>query len=383
MLPPSLGDPDLAGFGGTLLDDMAPQMSKVTYGVKVRVMQSHEGDHKPTVLSQKTKKVRVKPAFEEEPPLNLDGNKAYRPRLERPIKKALFKGKVGTLVAQASQPKPLMIPGARTTDAKPISTRAKIILRFDPVDETCLPPKLGSLKTNIKVSTFYACSPRPNFPSREHLVFDRTQGAYTDSIPISTMSIGTSLYWTKHPACASPPPLTPSPASSETPESAPAPPLADDDSLRRDSGISDCSTTSQHANAHDAIPRPSSTYNSGSFYTASITVPITMPMNKNFLPTFHSCLISRSYAVSMSLGVGGLGAKALSVKVPVQVCAEGSAEGIARLARGPGRAADVGVGLGAREDADADVDVEADGPPGYVESGFEMRVRGMGTRASV
>lgn len=306
MLPPSMGDAELSGFGGILLDDMAPEMAKITYGVKVRITQVHEG--KPVLLAQKTRKVRVKPAFEEQPPLNTDGNREFHPRLERNIKKGLFKGKTGTLVAQASQPKPLVIPGARTLDAGPIATRAKVLLRFDPADENSLPPRLGSLKTSTKVSTFFASSARNNFPTRDNLSYDHTQGAYTDTIPISTMCIGTTAQWEKLPASANPP--------------------TEEELARRDSGISNCSGISAPAYKSN-VPPPSSNYKGGSFYTASIIVPITMPLNKNFLPTFHSCLVSRVYALSMNLSVHapGLGDPTLALKVPLQVCAEGSATG--------------------------------------------------------
>lgn len=309
MLPPSLGDPELSGFGSTLLDDMAPEMAKITYGVKTRVLAWHEGEQRIALLGQKIRKVRVKPIFEEQPPLNTDGNKDYRPRLERKIKKSFFKGKSGTLIAQASQPKPLMIPGARTLDASPIVTRAKVMLRFDPAEENSLPPKLGSLKTQIKASTFYASSPRSNLPTREALSYDHAQGAYTDSISISTMCIGTTAQWEKQPASANPP--------------------SEEEELdRRDSGISDCSSISPPSRKVD-IPRPSSNYKGGSFYIASILVPITLPPNKNFLPTFHSCLVSRTYALSMNLSVHapGLSDPTMALKVPLQVCAEGSITG--------------------------------------------------------
>ncbi|KAF2450734.1 hypothetical protein P171DRAFT_516554 [Karstenula rhodostoma CBS 690.94] len=306
MLPPSMGDAELSGFGAILLDDLAPEMAKITYGVKARIMQVHED--KLVLLAQKTRKVRVKPAFEEQPPLNTDGNKEFRPRLQRNIKKGLFKGKAGTLIAQASQPKPLVIPGARTLGAGPIATRAKVLLRFDPADENSLPPRLGSLKTSMKASTFYASSARNNLPTRDNLCYDHTQGAYTDTIPISTMCIGTTAQWEQQPASANPP--------------------TKEDLERRDSGISDCSGISAPAYESN-IPPPSSNYKGGSFYTAFIVVPITMPLNKNFLPTFHSCLISRVYAVSMNLSVHapGLGDPTLALKVPLQVCAEGSATG--------------------------------------------------------
>ncbi|KAF9731154.1 arrestin domain-containing protein [Paraphaeosphaeria minitans] len=306
MLPPSMGDAELSGFGRILVDDMAPEMAKITYGVKAQIMQLHED--KLVLLAQKTRKVRVKPAFEEQPPLNTDGNREFRPRLERNIKKGLFKGRTGTLIAQAIQPKPLVIPGARTLDAGPIATRAKVYLRFDPADENSLPPKLGSLKTSMKASTFYSSSARSNFPTRESLSYDHTQGAYTDTISISTMCIGTTAQWERQSPSANPP--------------------TEEDIERRDSGICNCSGLSAPSYKSN-IPPPSSNYKGGSFYTASIVVPITMPLDKNFLPTFHSCLVSRVYALSMNLSVHapGLGDPTLALKVPLQVCAEGSATG--------------------------------------------------------
>lgn len=314
MLPPSMGDPELSGFGGTLLDDMAPEMAKIVYGIKVRITQMHEGDAKPTLLAQKMRKVRVKPVFEEQPPLSTEGNKEYKLRLEKTIKKGLFKGKLGILTAQASQPKPIVIPGARTTDAKPITTRARIVLRFDPTDEAHLPPRLGSLKTNIKVTTFYSTVARSTFPSRATLGYEQTQGAYTDTVSLSTMCIA-SAQWQKHPPSANPPPFS--------------------DPIRRDSALSQCSSPSSSLllSSIDTadIPHASPNYKNTSFYTASILVPISLPPNKNFLPTFHSCLVSRCYALSMHLSVhaaGGLPDPGVTLKVPLQVCAEGSVTGI-------------------------------------------------------
>ncbi|KAH4208816.1 hypothetical protein HBH69_109550 [Parastagonospora nodorum] len=305
MLPPSLGDADLAGFGGSLLDDLAPEMSKISYNIKVRIAR-RQGNEGITVLGEKTKKVRIKPALIEQPPLNIDGNKEYRARQEKTIKKGLFKGKLGTLSARTVQPKALVIPGARTTDNQTITTMAKLVLRFDPTDETASPPRLGSLSTKIKVSTCYASSPRQNFPSRLTIGFDASQGAYSESIALSTLCIA-SAPWEKHSADQNPEP--------------------EEDPERRDSGISDCSTTSNSEAAFAAGILPASKdYKNGIFYTAQVLVPVTLPMNKNFIPTFHCCLVSRTYTLGMTFNVHG--SSSTSLKVPIQICAEGSDTGI-------------------------------------------------------
>ncbi|KAF1944708.1 arrestin [Clathrospora elynae] len=303
-LPPSLGDPDLAGFGGTLLDDMAPDMSKIIYGIKVRIAHTR-GIEGIVVLAEKLKKVRVKPAFLEQPPLSIDHNDEYRARQEKTIKKGLFKGKLGTLTARTTQPQHLVLPGARSIDAKSITTMAKLVLRFDPTDEINAPPKLGSLATKMKVSTYYASAPRQNLPIRSNFGFDLSQGVYTESIPLSSLCIA-SAHWEKHNATSNY--------------------SATDSLVRRDSGISDCSAASDAEEAFAAGILPASKdYKQGTFYAAQILVPITLPMNKNFIPTFHSCLISRTYTFALQFSVHG-GAR-MQLKVPIQICAEGSDTG--------------------------------------------------------
>ncbi|USP79299.1 arrestin (or s-antigen) n-terminal domain protein [Curvularia clavata] len=304
LLPPSIGDANLAGFGSTLLDDLAPDMSKITYGVQVRIAHIR-GPEGISLLADKMKKVRVKPAFPEQPPLNIDHNPEYRPQQSKTIKKGLFKGKLGKLSAKTIQPPPLVIPGARSTEGRTITTMAKVVLRFDPAEETSPPPRLGSLATKLKVSTYYASTPRQNLPTRSTLGLDLSQGLYSEYVPLSNLCIA-SAQWEKHDARSNP-----SAAS-----------LA-----RRDSGISDCSAASESEDAFaNGILPASNEYNQGVFYTTQVLVPITLPTTCNFLPTFHSCLISRTYALALQLSANGH--SCVSLKVPIQICAEGSDTGI-------------------------------------------------------
>ncbi|KAF2128157.1 arrestin [Dothidotthia symphoricarpi CBS 119687] len=305
MPPPSLGDPDLAGFGGSLLDDFAPEMSKITYGIKVRIAHQRGADNTISILGEKLKKIRVKPAFEEQPPLNIDGIDEYRSRQEKVVRKGLFKGKLGTLTAQTMQPKALRVPGARTCDNEPITTMAKLVLRFDPLEESYAPPNLGSLTPKLKVSTHYASAPRQSLPSRDSLAYDLTQGVYSESIALSNLCIA-SAHWEKHSYASNP--ITSSP-------------------FRRDSGISDCSTASISEPAFaSGILHPSKAYKQGAFYSAQILIPITIPVTANLIPTFHTCIISRTY--TLSLRFSPCTGSNIHLKVPFQVCAAGSDTGI-------------------------------------------------------
>jgi hypothetical protein len=59
----------------------------------------------------------------------------------------------------------------------------------------------------------------------------------------------------------------------------------------------------------------------GGSYTATVLVPVTLPKDKSFIPTFHSCLISRVYNLSFQLSVPGA-ASAFRLRAPMQIGAE-------------------------------------------------------------
>ncbi|KAF2758717.1 hypothetical protein EJ05DRAFT_476029, partial [Pseudovirgaria hyperparasitica] len=290
-LPPSMGDPEVSGFASNLLDDMAPEMAKVLYVIKVRGLQYRPEDDEALIVVDRVRKVRIKPAFEEQPPLSVDvaGASDYRLRQVKTIRKGLLKGKSGTLIMEASQPKPLHLPGARTGEAPvPISTVAKVVLRFDPTDDSQQPPKLGSLTSRLKVITFHSSVPRTCFPVKSTLAYDISQGYYCMALPLASRCIA-NTQWERQDGSSSP-------------------------VFRRDSAASTVESSLT------GIPAPSDNYHGKTFYTARILVPITLPYNKNFLPTFHSCLISRTYTLSLSLSTPTSSlASALTLKVPIQV----------------------------------------------------------------
>ncbi|OJD35834.1 arrestin domain-containing protein [Diplodia corticola] len=310
QLPPSLGDTSIAGHCGKLLDDLAPEMARISYAIKVTVTRERETDAKVVTLVDKIKKVRVKPAFEEQPPLVVGSNDSeYRLRQEKNVRKGIFKGKLGRLVMETQQPRSLCIPGARIPVNGPITTSAKVALRFDPADENSLPPRLGSLSSKLRVTTYFATTPRRQFPSHEHVMLDMSQGTFTDTLPLSSRCMA-GAQWTKH-----------------TPTAAEIAAASDPAISRRDSGISDCSAVSTGKN----IPEPSASYVAGRpYYTANLLIPIELPANKTFLPTFHSCLISRVYRLDLSLSVSTT--SSISLKVPVQISAESSTEGASESA---------------------------------------------------
>lgn len=76
------------------------------------------------------------------------------------------------------------------------------------------------------------------------------------------------------------------------------------------------------------IPDPSSGYKGKNFYTARVVVPIALPKgNKCFVPTFHSCLMSRVYGLDLYISIqtpyATVKDPTVHLKIPIQISAEG------------------------------------------------------------
>lgn len=294
MLPPSLGDPMLANNGKTLLDDMSPNMAQVAYIVRASVLQKQLTSNAVKPIAAVAKKVRIIPLVEEEPPVDISGTSSLCMRKEKSVKRGTLRGKLGRLVAATSQPKPIRLLPPNCESSDTVSTVATVNLRFEPVGNE-QPPPLGTMTSKLRASTFYSASPWDDFPSSTGVPFAQVgRGLYTESVPLSTMCVA-SAQWTKQ-SCDS----------------------------RRDSATSSSSDSSSTG--------PSSTYAGDTFYTASVVVPVTLPKSKSFVPTFHSCLTSRTYSLELSLTyhtpATNILTPTVSLRVPVQFTSQKTTESL-------------------------------------------------------
>lgn len=304
-LPPSLGDPMTASLNKTLLDDMAPEMAMVSYAIKVRITSGRGTAGKPIVVAEKSKKLRIVPAVDEQPPLVMHGGVKddYLPRKEREIRKGLFKGKLGILTMESAQPKSLRLPALNSNSTCPITTMATVDVRFDPCEEGARPPRLDNLSTKLKVATFFSSVPMSDWPSKTtEFHYGNTQGVHVETIPLSSRCVA-SAQWERHLPCAS-----------DAPHAL----------LCRESAFSTLSTP-----AIPTTPEPPSSHAAKSFYRAQILVPITLPKScKVFVPTFHSCLVSRVYSLDLYLGIHSpsptITNPSVHIKVPIQISAGGN-----------------------------------------------------------
>ncbi|KAL6713954.1 hypothetical protein ACLMJK_008448 [Lecanora helva] len=298
-LPPSLGDPMVASMGKSLMDDMAPDMGTIAYAIKCRITSGRGATGKIRILTEGSKKLRIIPAVPEAPPLSVEGGMKddYRLRKEKSMRKGLFKSKLGCLVMESVQPQSLRLPSARSNSECAVTTMATVNVRFDPADENCQPPRLNTLQTKLKVATFFASLPMQELPSKSSdFHYSSVRGIFVDAINLSSRCLANQK-WEKHDASTLP-------ASRDT---------------------SELSTSESKGK----IPMPSSAYRGKSFYTAQIVVPVSLPKgNKVFVPSFHSCLISRIYALDLYLSLNtpkaSVSDPTLHLKLPIQVSSEGN-----------------------------------------------------------
>lgn len=298
QLPPSLGDQELSSKDGTL-DDMAPEMASVRYGIFVRVTKLEGPEEKSTHVAAKARRVRVIPAVEEAPPLDVKGmlqdevKTDYCVRKEKKLKKSLFLGNLGTLVMEAAEPESARLPPADSElGYSAVTTTAIVMLRFEPAKGVKSPPRFDKLTSKLKTRTYYATSARHDFPKKADSEFDTSKAVHGHTHDLISHAMGNFSWRAEDPKKRS------------------------DSPARRDSTVS--------IEEKRWIPGPSSTYTPGTaFWTARLPLPITLPNTKHsFVPTFHSCLISRTYtlALSLSLQTAGLGGS-IDLRVPLQISA--------------------------------------------------------------
>ncbi|OBT42504.1 hypothetical protein VE00_06191 [Pseudogymnoascus sp. WSF 3629] len=325
--PPSLGNFLLPR------DDLAPEMASVTYGIHAKILSvPPSASSYPQVLASTLRKIHVVPASPEAPPLSAGEGSRYVLSKTKALRRGVFKGKLGTLTLSTTQPRAFPLPPPTTHAAPAPSTLATLTLRFDPTDASCLPPRLGALTAKIRATTVHSIRPARGIPDEEtrSSPYEIHSGAYSTQVSLASHEVTpAAALWTY---------VVPAPAYE-----------------RRDSGYS---TAESEGDAETAAANAGGK-GTGPYYTATIPLPLSLPGNKTWVPTFHSCLVSRFYTLMIELMVHPMGKSAvpscLALKVPVQVLGQGR-EGREEEFEAGGRAVGGGEGLGWEGEGGGDLD---------------------------
>ncbi|KAF2401597.1 hypothetical protein EJ06DRAFT_555276 [Trichodelitschia bisporula] len=269
LLPPSLGDPSVAGSGHVLKDDLAPAMARIGYALTVRLLrESPRAGTPPIVLASATRKIRIVPSTPALPPA-LAGPAASDVRLsvEKALRRGLLGSRLGRLVMSAEPPAPFRVArpgGEREGGGEAPWTVLTLRLRFEPSRPDARPPSLGVLTARLRAATGASVVRQGSFPREggDGFAGGGQPQVYAARVELAARQVG-GVEWQRY---------------------------------------------------EGAVPH----------YTAVVVVPVALPREKVWVPTFYSCLVSRTYVVSLKCEVGGV---SVGVKVPVRVEVDGWDDG--------------------------------------------------------
>jgi len=298
LLPPSMGCYER--------DDMAPEMARVEYQIKARVLREEDLGKKSIRIMEAVQAINVLPASVEEPPLNItEQDKLYRMHKSKSLRKNLLASKLGCLTATAIQPSPAVL----RTDGVHLASKptAQINLNFEPTAADVPPPKISGISGKVTAVTYFSSGTIPVFPNLGDWNQPFTaakRGSYSTSVGLSSMATPKAR-WLQHLISAA----------------------------RRDSGYASDSNE-QLSDSSDSMLQRKSMHQrqlstgatSPIYHTSSIQIPIDLPTDKKlFIPTFHSCIASRVYTLQLSLAISvGSTSTTISLTVPLQVAVEGN-----------------------------------------------------------
>ena len=248
-------------------DDQSPRMTQIKYAVRLVATQRDESG--PDKIIDTSFPIKVLPHRMEDPPMDIDASdKRYALIKAKTIRKAMIGSKLGRLTATTAQPRAIML----SCDGQVASgTSCRISLVFCPF-AGAPPPKIDSISGRLVSRTYFDINSMKRIPYQDTWkVYELQPYHYTTSCKLFTLR--TCLVWAEEAVDANWQRVM-FPDDNDEPEDEP----------RRDSM---------------PMTEPSQ------LYKGQLNVEFNIAPNnrKVFLPTFHSCFISRVYTLELNLSV--------------------------------------------------------------------------------
>lgn len=268
-LPPTLGHSDMSGTKRAV-DDLSHHRASISYGIFVAVTQE---EHWPNdrVIARRSHGLKIIPAVEGLSNLDaermlLDRPKSiYCTRREETVKGGalLRRQRLGILVANGAVRKSIRMHDSSPCTQATAATTANVRLEFKPSTGAYhAPPQLDKVTTKLRVCTEISSKPCAGFPQHSDVLFDATKSRRNDTVSLAERALSGVEWYTCAPAFD-----TASPS-----------------------------------------------------FETDLAVPVSFPDNKMFVPTFHSCYISRTYSLAISITYAAAGVSdSIDLCLPLQV----------------------------------------------------------------
>lgn len=269
--PPSLGDLKMFDKAKHKLDDMAPEMSRIGYMIHARVLQKSISNFSSDILADYAKAIRIMPITPDDE-LFVEASQGlpeYR-QTSRMVRNHLMTRKDSQLTASVSKYLLVELQPSSLSPRRPSGTVIHVNLKYSTStggNDSENPPQIESVKIKLRAHTFYGIAPNQDFPNYWDYKSLREAGGdmFTAKVPITTLKMSKIQWEKKSSTC------TTENESPRVPES-----------LSTQTGDTEGSAGIAH-------------------FTSSLEIPLMLPVAKFIVPTFHSCLISRTYSVKLNL----------------------------------------------------------------------------------
>ncbi|KXJ95190.1 hypothetical protein Micbo1qcDRAFT_157024 [Microdochium bolleyi] len=279
-LPPSMGAWDR--------DDLAPAMAQVEYVVRARLFRDDPSQSKVFEVAHP---INVLPQTFEDAPLSISPTDTiYAMSKTKTLRKNILSAKSGKVTVSATQPPAAMVSADGRSAA---DTSVCVDLQFDPATADAIPPKVAITAAKVTAHSYWSASgvqTMPNLGDGLRSPADG-RGSYPGAANLAITAPVHDNSWKQH-----------------LPQQA-----------RRDSGYGS-ETASDSDNTRSGSKNGKKT--SLMHHSTRVQVPVKLPTDKKmFIPTFHSCIVSRVYVLNLNvtLTTGAGSTVHTTLAVPLQI----------------------------------------------------------------
>ena len=297
-LPPSFSRHNSIAKDGNV-DSTIPETTAINYGISAAVLKSDKlntnGDSRK--IATTWREIFITPCTNAALPADVRKTTSgsapsdYCLRSIKKMSKGIIRSPLGTVTVEAAPPKRLKLQRHEEGATHRFCTApVNLTLRFDHKDSTIQAPQVSKITSRLEVNTFYTTSSHLDLPRKNDGTYYRNRRVYTKNLP-STAYTPEKVVWESVSAeSEEPKDLNPAPAYLE---------------------IAACEQY--------RTTEPSPTH-SDSSRTTNLVVPVNIPVPTTLVPTFHSCLISRTYILEMAIKLTTQGCnRTANLRLPLQI----------------------------------------------------------------
>ena len=272
-LPPS--------YGKESVPSTAPNIASISYCIRAKLLR----DDTAEPLAETSRAIRIVPVIKEELLLE-NGTASSKDRTAATtayLEGKAWAGSQGKMEIEVAQPRSLRVPivtGYDTCQKESVETRAEMKLKFEPLEVNGIPPKLTKLTAKLRAATRVSSNSMSDCPYR---IGSRADGT-DDGLSVETISL-------------------------------------DGGSIQEVRWHLDLP-------GHDRATMSSDRPGGRRSLTTVFPLRLVLPLKKQYLPTFHSSLISHFYVVLLVLSFRVHGdaistkKESMCLEVPIQVSSE-------------------------------------------------------------